>query len=212
MPARIKAYCLRLSGIARILPLLVIVTSGVVNVEGVWRSARAGESNAFATLGVSLDLVANTNNELFHTYWDPTGGVRVEVDTPFYLGAIALGLHVYNNDNKTSDVPSFWSTYVYLGWLGAVERGAFGLRYGALAGNFIMDFGDPALGNVSEIESELGLAATMRLSYAFAERWSAQGGVEFRRIYTAQRIDLVFFSLGVRRTFDAPNWFREFLE
>jgi len=175
--------------------------------------ALAGEDDAFKTLTLSLDVAANSNDETFHQYWDPRAGARVELETPFYLGAVQLGLHVNKNDNKRDDVPAFWSSYIYLGWVGQYTwESGVRLSAGALAGNYLMDFGDPALSDVKALESELAIAAVARVAYLFNASWGIRAGAEYRRVYTARRINLVFVSAGVQWQFDSPLWLQEFLD
>jgi len=181
-------------------------------VAGVASGSFAQTREPFSTLAVSADVVANVASGRFGDYWDPGVGLRVDVETPFYLGAVQLGLHVCDNHPGRADLRDFWSGYIYLGWMGERRLAPFRLSLGALAGNFLMDFGEYSLEGGKRFESELAASALAGVACDVTELWTVQVRVEARRVFTAEKINLVSLSVGARRYFTSPRWLREVLD
>jgi hypothetical protein len=100
--------------------------------------SRAEESpRPFETATISFSLTSNTNNSSFHDLWSPKTGGAVEVEMPFYVGDVQLGLHVFKNSAKRADVPGFRSAFLYLGWeVGWHLTGGLKWSGGVRAGDF----------------------------------------------------------------------------
>jgi hypothetical protein len=177
-------------------------------------NAPAEESDdAFAYTQVGVFLDGPVANDDFNEFWQPKLGATVELEMPFYIGNVRLGLQSFKNSSKQTNVPSFRSTYLSLGW--AFELGIpLGLQWsnGFNAGAFFMDLSDDPFTDFEDTESELGLGVVTRLRYPIGSAWSALLGVEYRVIYTSRRIEYGFLSVGVSRTFGTPRWLKEFLD
>ncbi len=164
-------------------------------------------------MSLGVNFLANVGRNEFHDYWNPSNGVQLEFGTPFYLGAVKAGVHIFQNDNVTAEVPVFRSAFLYLGW--GYEWGLpfdVGWFTGIQAGGFYMNFDDDDVADERKTESELGFGLHTSLRYPTVGRWSAVVTGEYRRIYTHRRIDYVFLGAGVSYTMTTPRWLRGFLE
>jgi hypothetical protein len=197
------------------LSILAVVSVLYFAQQLLWPAASnaAERPEPFETMSLEATFLANVGRSEFHDYWDPSNGVQAEFGTPFYLGIVQIGVHVFNNDNVTDTVPRFGSAFVYLGW-GYEWRlpPDVGWFAGIHAGGFYMNFDDDVVVDEGKTESELGLGLRTSVRYPTVTRWSALVTCEYRRIYTHRRIDYVFVGAGVSYTMATPGWLRGFLE
>ena len=109
-----------------------------------------------------------------------------------------------------SEQPDFTSLYIYLGWgyeLALYRRLSW--YNGFRIGSFLMRF-DVTSGN--KTEQELALALNTGLRYPIAGRWSAALSTRYQVVYTHERIQLVYITAGLGRSFGMPRWLKEFLD
>lgn len=65
-------------------------------------------------------------------------------------------------------------------------------------------------GEIAEREITIGLSSTISLE--IVSTWNINFLTSYQRIYTKERIDLLNLSVGLSKTFDSPDWLKDFLE
>ena len=195
----------RKSAFAHILILAVLASPGV--------ATGADKTKPFETFTLSAAYLTDVTRNSFYDFWTPTDGGRIQFETPFYLGVVQLGFHLYQNDSDSVTVPSFLSFFLYIGW--GYELGLpAGLEWvnGFRFGDFHVEFDDDSIQEEVRTESELGVSLYTEMRWFATERWSLRVNAEYRTIYTHRRIDMAFVGVGLGRTFDSPGWLREFFD
>ena len=177
------------------------------------RSYAGEKPEAFETITLGAQFIYGTASEEFADIWDPSNGALVLIDSPFYLGAVEVGIHLFRNNNLSSDVPPFRSVNFFLGW--GIEW-ALPLRIGWFtgirAGGLYMNFDDDDVADEVKTESELAFGLSTALRYPLGDRWSVLVSGQYLRVFTYHRIEYSFFGAGVSRSFTMPRGLREFLE
>jgi hypothetical protein len=169
-------------------------------------------SAPFATFSLALAAVANVNRTSFHDLWEPSAGGEIAAGTPFYLGAIELGAERMRFDGRGA-APDYRAWFFYLGW--GVPVGLLRTLHwepGLRIGSYSMRFDGPEIPDDRRTESELGAEAVSRLVWRFAPAWDLLLTGRYRAVFTEPEIRHAFVAAGVRRSFSAPRWLREFLD
>jgi hypothetical protein len=165
----------------------------------------------FGTIDLSVSGVANVNRSGFHELWHPHAGGELAVGTPIYLGWVELGAERMSFDGQL-DAPAYRAWFLSLGWglrlsLLRTLRWEPGLRIGS----YSMRFTGPGIAEDRRTESELGTEAVSRFAWGFAPAWHLLVTGRYRVVLTEPEIRHAYLALGVRRTFGAPRWLRDFL-
>lgn len=166
----------------------------------------------FETLEVGISGVATVGSAPYTDLWEPGLGLGATVETPFYLGHVALGtMASMHTAQAGTDVPDYLMFYSHASWgTHLALPGGLRLRPGLRAGLYAMRFDvDDAVAVRSE--SELGAGLDLALSAPLGRGWRAVASGAAIRVYTAERIDLGFLRLGLSRTFTTPGWLQGFL-
>jgi hypothetical protein len=166
----------------------------------------------FGTFSLSLAAVANVNRSGFHDLWDPGPGGEVAAGVPFYLGTVELGAERMSFDGRDT-APDYRAWFVFLGW--GLDVGLLpALRWepGLRVGSYSMGFDGPTIPQHRRTESELGTEAVSRVAWGFAPSWHLLLTGRYRAVFTEPEIRHAYVAVGVRRTFSAPRWLREFLD
>lgn len=109
--------------------------------------------------------------------------------------------------------PDYRAWFVFFGWGLDVGLGR-GLRWepGLRVGSYSMRFDGAAIPDHRRTESELGTEALSRVAWGFAPAWHLLLAGRYRAVFTEPEIRHAYVALGVRRTFGAPRWLRDFLD
>lgn len=149
----------------------------------------------------------------FHESWEPGFGVELDVATPFYAGDLFLLTRVSGNGARDGvDVPDLTTIAIVAGW-SASRRIAGPVHVGVNAGLGITEW----LFDVDERESvrlemELCTELGARVSLPVADAWDIVAAATWQATSTYHRIDITYLSLGLARTFGAPDWIGSVLE
>ncbi len=168
----------------------------------------------FETLEVGVSGLGTVASAPYTDYWEPGPGVAASVETQFYLGSVAVG-SAFSVQSGRADleeaVPDYFAFYSYASWGTHVALpGGLRLRPGLRAGLYAMRFDvDDAVAVRSE--SELGAGLDLALSAPLGRGWHATASGAVVRIYTAERMELGFFHVGVSRIVGTPRWLKAFL-
>jgi hypothetical protein len=191
---------------------LIVLCCLVVCPSATVSPAAPSEDTAFSTADIGLQVITSTNRNDFHQFWTSGLGADGYILTPFYQGDFQLGVRFMSFESQQSGLTDYLSTFIYFGWgmawdLSQRFRGFAGFSVGSDQMFFELE-DRPG----SKHESEAGIAVTARLSASLAGRWEVTAGGSYSEIFTRNRIRLVFVSMGISRTFDLPDWLREFLK
>ncbi len=173
------------------------------------------DHDVFHTLNIGLNLVVNTNRNIFHQYWQPNTGFELYIGSPFYYGNIQIGFHYLPFSGKRIQQTSFNSLYFYLHWekewnfLRSLHC-SIGGRIGFFQMYFDREFPDIDEQLVKEQEFATGLCSS--LCYSLSSKWRIYVNGVFLKIYTYKEIRHTYFSIGIRWTFHTPKWLRNFLK
>ena len=165
----------------------------------------------YETMELGLAVDHNFNKNTFHELYDPGLGITASVRTPFYLGTIGVGLHVFSSSGRRPENPDFVSQYIHLAWGYSIGLpGNLCWQAGVRAGLMRMafDISDPGLRFESEVAFEAGTA----IRYSPIPRWAIILSGRFRKVFTHERINLSFVGVGLSRTFATPRWLKALLQ
>ncbi len=169
------------------------------------------QDGTFERLTLRGGVTYNVNRELLHAYWQPGVGVEASITSPFYLGIAEMGGALLYYDAAREKLDAFWGVPLYVGWglrvplLPRLYVGATGHL-----GAFVMAFQRAPPGR--SVENELMLGGRARLAYRLSAGWALTLGSSYHRVFTHERIDLWYVSLGLSRRFRTPDWLVEFLK
>ncbi len=192
----------------------VLSLLGIVGVPIALASGAVAQAPAtpFDQLVVGVYGAANVNRNQFHSYWDAGHAGAADFVTPFYVGRASLLVRVGTNDPVAGAASSgFTSVFAALGWrvgrsLLPPLRADLGLHLGITDWIF-SDESESSLRN----ELELGAEGSVRADYEFASKWHAVVEGSYQLTFTYERIELVYVSVGLARSFGAPGWIRSVL-
>ncbi len=188
-------------------PPLTVITVLLLMVD----SPRAQNMEAFDSLEIGVHYVVNTNRNVFHDFWVPGRGIDAFIETPFYYGAVQVGLQVFPFYGQETNVSDFQTVFIYLKW---------GLRWSLLnkldcfnhisIGSNIMIF-EKAQG-YSRYENELGMGLDSGVSYPVYRNIAINLSGSYNIIFTRKQIKLAFVSVGMSYSLSTPGWLKAFLE
>jgi hypothetical protein len=170
------------------------------------------DESPFEKIKIGLEYTNNFNRNIFHDTWHPSGGIKGFFETPFYFGRMQIGLRLMNFKTKDLNVPEFSSWFIYAGW--GVEFKTFKvlkLYSGLNIGSFQMNFKDEDIEPGLRSESELGIEFMVRLSFQILKNTNLNIEGSYLRIFTNQKINLLYVSAGFDYSFNSPDWLRDFL-
>lgn len=168
----------------------------------------------FETLTIGLGGVGTVGSAPYTDLWNPGPGVTASVETPFYLGHVAVGTMASVHATRAAvdeTIPEYLAIYSYASW-GTYLRLPLGarLRPGLRAGLYAMRFDVDDVVAVRS-ESELGAGVDLALSVPLGRGWRAVASGAAVRVYTAERIEFGFVHVGLSRVFATPRWLKDFL-
>lgn len=173
--------------------------------------AAAAPEAAYDSLEVGARYAANVGKNDFHEFWHPGQGGELFFATPFHRGRVWFGTRYLLNSATAADYPDFQSTFVYAGWsypLPTTRR--IDLEPGVLIGIdsfYFEDEQNAGLANETEAAAELFLGVGYRLRGPWHLGLTASSHV----IFTHRRINLLYLSAGISRSFAMPGWLGGFL-
>ncbi|MFC1509008.1 hypothetical protein ACFL60_04880 [Candidatus Omnitrophota bacterium] len=164
---------------------------------------------AFSTVTIGFNTLTNTNRNTFHGFWKPETGYEAYVRVPVQFGSVQFGIQYIGYSAKSAKQPDFKTSNWYILW--EKEWRLFprlSWSAGGRVGETGMDFEKKGLdinpGQLSETEFSAGLHS--RLSYDLYRNYTINLMVSSMRIYTRKRINMVHFSAGISRRFNAPGF------
>jgi len=167
----------------------------------------------FSTIAIRISGAHNSNRNTFHEFWEPELGAELLLETPFYLGDIQAGIHLYSYSGRDSYQPDFKSVYIFIGW-GLGFRLFQGIQWynGLQLGSYQMYFDDSDIDESQVLESELGVGLNTRFDFNLTNSWSLRLGAAYLHVYTKKPLELIMITAGVSYTFDTPEWLKEILK
>ncbi|HEY7750721.1 MAG TPA: hypothetical protein VH917_00395 [Ignavibacteriaceae bacterium] len=176
----------------------------------------AQEKKAFETFSFGGSYVSNVNEETLHNYWSSGSGFEGYFATPFFIGNFQVGLTYLPFEGKTESYPDFNSYLIYVQWgYRFYLPHNFSLSVDALTGIDQLDFDESAEAIISEgeiAEREIAIGLSSTISFEIVPTWNLNFLTSYQRIYTKERIDLINLSIGLSKSFDSPEWLKDFLE
>jgi hypothetical protein len=188
----------------------VLVLLALITVPAV---ARSQSSTPFGTVALSIGSALEVERSANLASWDGTPGIEARVLFPFYAGSVEFGAKQSSYRSKVAGVPGFRARYVFVGWNAGVHPARrLVVRAGARLGVYDLQFDDETLPDYSRSENEVAAEVTTEADLGLGRRWSAVAGAGGRLVFTEPRMRQLTLSLALRRTFDTPEWLREFLD
>jgi hypothetical protein len=145
------------------------------------------------------------------TFYRVSPGVDVGFSTPFYAGTAGVNVGLRQIRAREGRAESdLWAVPTTLHW-GTAGLGSDRLRPAGSVrlGSLVMHFQGGGAGR--RTESELLMGAEAGLSLRLDERWRLTAHVQYERVLTSTPFSLWQVRAGVRRRFDAPQWFQTLL-
>lgn len=174
----------------------------------------ARDGRSFRTISLSAGGQLNLNdNTRLHEYWSSGRGGWLSVTSPFLAGEATLYLAAHRYGSIDPQAPPFTGLMTSVGWGLPVEvTSRLEVSAGMRTGIYIMQFDEPSeQAWKSASESEMVVAPYGEVEYQVAEGWQVCVTVQHLRVFTSERLALTYGGLGVRHTFDTPEWLRTFL-
>ena len=186
----------------------------------------AQEPQAFDSLQIGLQYIANINRNSFHDFYEPGKGIEGFVEMPFYYGDMQAAVQILSYSAKKKGMPSneakgkvqgFHSIFTHLKWgkKYSLPHGVgwfIGIGIGLCA--FLTN--RPTWSDLYEVtqftETELSACLNSHLSYPIYQNWTMRFEGSYNRIFTYKQIDLAYFSIGIGYSFATPKWMKNFLE
>lgn len=175
--------------------------------------ARSQASTPFGTIALSLGSAVEIDRSANLASWDGAPGIEARVLFPFYAGNVELGATQSSYSSNVAGVPGFRARYVFIGWnAGARPAQRLVVRGGTRLGVYDLQFDDESLPDYSRSENEVAAEITTEIDLGLGDRWSAVVGAGGRLVFTQPRMRQLSLTLALRRTFDTPEWLRDFLD
>ncbi len=170
-------------------------------------------TSAFETFTLGINYQSNINRNDFHNYWLSDGGIEGYFLTPFYFGEVQLGISYMPFSAKSVEQPDFTSLLLYLQWGYEFNLPVnFAISFNSSVGLFQMNFDDfeneLSPGLLSERELATGLNTT--LSYSFYNEWNLSFQLNYLRVFTHKKINLINLGFGLTKKFSSPQWLKDF--
>ncbi len=167
----------------------------------------------FSKIALRFNGAHNSNQNIFHEFWEPEFGAEFIVEMPFYLAEIQGGIHLYPYSGRSEYQPDFLSVFIFIGWGADIDLYRKLSWYnGIQIGSYQMSFDDSDIHESQALESELGVGFNTRFEFRWSKSWSVQTGAAYMYIYTKKPIELFMITAGLSYTFDTPIWLTEFLK
>jgi len=174
----------------------------------------AQKSNkAFESISFRINLLANSNQNSLHRYWEPLFGGEAEIEMPFYEGQMSAGLQLFQFTGRKEKFPDYLVSFIYLRW--GVEITLFSQVTwfnGIRLGSYQMRFDDTDINPTQRVESELGVGIDSGLNLKISSKWYGHVGIGYVVVFTYKKLELLNLSLGISYTIDAPSWMKELLK
>ena len=178
----------------------------------------AQEKQAFDSLEIGLQYIANINRNVFHDFYEPGKGIEGFVEMPFYYGDITVAIQALSySAEKKSRVQGFHGVSTNLKW-GKQYSLPYRVRWftGIGVGLYAFLPGNPTWSAPYKVahftETELCAGLNSHLSYSIYKNWTMRFEGSYNRIFTYKPIDLAYFSVGIGYSFATPKWMKIFLE
>ena len=175
--------------------------------------SRQPGSIPFGTIALSLAAAGVAERSGNLDGWEPSPGFEVRALFPFHAGSVEFGAAQTSFDSHIDGVPGFRARYVFIGW-GAAARpiARVAWRTGVRLGVYDLQFDDETIPDYARSENEIATELVSDLAFDLGRRWSLLGGAGGRVVFTRPRMRQLTVTVGVRRTFDSPEWLRDFLD
>ncbi|MCP4580761.1 MAG: hypothetical protein GY839_04040 [candidate division Zixibacteria bacterium] len=176
--------------------------------------AALGQSDekSFETMGLSVSLTGNINENQFHQFWEKAAGLEINSEVDFYKGKIQFGLNASEFSSKDQDIPGFIALYTYLGWGMEIKfPDKFNWFNSIQAGVFYMKFDDEEPVEDWRSENEIGIGLFSRLRYNVKGNWHMSLFARYLKVYTHKRIYHGYIGSGISYQFATPGWLKDFL-
>jgi hypothetical protein len=175
--------------------------------------ARSQSSTPFGTVALSIGSALEVERSANLASWDGAPGVEARVLFPFYAGSVEFGATQSSSRSKVAGVPGFRARYVFVGWNAGVHPARrLVVRAGTRLGVYDLQFDDETLPDYGRSENEVAAEVTTEADLEMGRRWSAVAGAGGRVVFTEPRMRQLSLTLALRRTFDTPEWLRDFLD
>ncbi|RKX22614.1 MAG: hypothetical protein DRP51_02125 [Candidatus Zixiibacteriota bacterium] len=169
-------------------------------------------SKAFKTISISAHYLQNSNRNMFHNYWKPANGIDLNGESEFYFGKIELGTQIFSVKARKIEQPDFVAVNMYIGWgLDYKILSKLDIYSGFQVSNYYMNFDDDKIDVNLKSESEFSFGLKTGLKYNIGKSLFVDVSGYYQVIYTYHRIELLYISVGLGKTFETPKWLREFL-
>ena len=166
----------------------------------------------FERISIKMNYLSNVNRNFFHHFWEPEPGAELAVEFPFYVGKIGGGIQILPYKAKQYPQVDFLSQFYYVAWgfnMPMIQPIVW--KNEMKIGSYRMDFDDDQINVTQQTESEIGIGISSGLLLSLSTNWQIKGRVEYIKVYTKKRLELVFISAGFCFEFDTPDWLQDFL-
>lgn len=172
-------------------------------------------SEVFNSVILEIKVSENTNRNLIHHFWDVNTGAGLSISSEFYMGELGLGVDYISFNKKSVELPDFKSLFFFLSWKNKVLLFYdlyFFIKGKAGIYNFIFERIDDSIHEGLLNESEITLGVSGGISYKAVKGLNISFSVSHIKVFTNERINLVFINAGLSKTFNMPSWLKDILK
>jgi hypothetical protein len=188
-------------------PLIILI---IINISPLLKS-QAEES----FIHISLKLTNNFIENDFHEYWKPKPGLNSEFSFDYSVGELGVGLGFMRFDKNIESTKGFYGLdyyFLYKHLPKLTECLDLILKFNVGIYEFRFDDDGTLQSSAERVEREFAIKIESGLSYEFYNLWKAELTTSYSHIYTNKKIELIYFNLGIVKSFSTPEWLKEFLE
>ena len=194
---------------AYIMFLLMVFLPNLVGAQGVAPAA-------FSQIAVGGGLIVNSNENRLHNFWSASQwNGKFRAITPFYWGdGCTWGAPPYVSRSRRAIsglcclllLPGIWRrNSASAENIPCVLAGVLGMPAWCLMRiAFIRERDGVA-------ESEMLAGFSLMVDFQPTRRLGFYGGIDYLAVFTRQRIELTFLTVGANLHFDSPKWLQDFL-
>ena len=192
--------------------LVLFALSGIFSL-----SHSQNKNEDFADFYIDINLAKNIKNSELDDYWNEKKAAGISILTPYYSGMLHVGVtyRPFESFIENDSIPDCSSLLYYIGWEKSLKlTPLLTFSVGPNIGLFqmIFDETDEVSNSTDLYEHEVTLGFTARLDYKLTDRFSINTFLDYNKVMTKKRINMVYAGAGLSYSFRTPGWLVDFLK